>query len=116
MHSSIKRLVNMIFIGQTNQKVENLANDIANQCRARLTKLVSRESKVLPPEQMRGYIRAYVTDYLESVVKQRIDTNHFHHSQISKIILQAKELVIEMVACDMQCMPHTVVADIATAA
>jgi len=116
MQSPIKHWINLLFARHTKQKIENLAGDIARQCRTSITQRVIRKSKILPPDQMRGYIRAYVTCCLESVIKQRNDTKHLNPSQISKVILQAKELVIEMVLRDMQSMPAMVVSDIATAA
>jgi len=116
MKSPIKHLINQLFSWRTTQKIENLAVDIARQCRSRVTQQVISKSKTLPPEQLRGYVRAYATGCLESVAKQRVNTEQLNPCQISKVILQAKEFLIEMVIRDMQSMPPAVVGDIAAAA
>jgi hypothetical protein len=70
----------------------------------------------MPPEQMRGYVRAYATCLLESVIKQRNDLKHLNPAQISKVIIEAKELLIDMVVCEVMSIPPTVVVKMANAA
>ena len=113
---SIKNCIKILSARLTNQKIEDLAADVASQCRTALTQRVIGKSKILPPEQIRGYVRAFAACSLESIINERSDLKHLNSSQISKVILQAKELLIEMVIGDMQSMPPTVVADIAAAA
>ena len=93
-----------------------MAADIASQCRTSLTQRVIGKSKILPPEQIRGYVRAFAACSLESIMNERSDIRRLNSSQISKVILRAKEILIEMVIDDVQSMPPTVVANIAAAA
>ena len=116
MHSAIKDCIRLLSARFTNQKIEDIAADIASQCRTALAQRVIGKSKILPPEQIRGYARAYAACSLESIINERSDVKRLNSRQISKVILQAKEFLIEMVIGDMQSMPPTVVADIAAAA
>ncbi len=116
MLSAIKNCIKLLSARFTKQKIEDIATNIANQCRNTVTQHVIGKSKLLPPKQMRGYIRAYAACSLESIINERNDIKHLNPSQISKVILQAKEFLIEMVIGDMRSMPPTVVADIAAAA
>ena len=74
------------------------------------------KSKILPPEQILGYVRAFAACSLESIINERSDIKRLNSSQISEVILRAKEFLIEMIIDDMQSMPPTVVAKIAAAA
>jgi len=112
----IKDCIKLISARSTKQKIEDMAADIASQCRTALTQRVIGKSKILSPEQIRGYIRAYAACSLEFIINERIDIKRLNSSQISKVILRAKEFLIEMVVGDLQSMPPTVVANIAAAA
>jgi hypothetical protein len=116
MHFAYKDCIKLLSARLAKLKIEDIAADIASQCRSALTQRVIGKSKILPPEQIRGYIRAYAACSLESIINERSDIKRLNSSQISKVILQAKELLIEMIMGDMQSMPPKVVADIAAAA
>ena len=112
----IKNCIRLLSVRRMKHKTEYIAADVADQCRAALAQRVIGKAKILPPEQIRGYIRAYAACSLESIINERSDVKRLNSRQISKVILQAKEFLIEMVIGDMQSMPPTVVADIAAAA
>jgi hypothetical protein len=116
MLSEVKNFSKILFAWCTKRTVEDTAADIASQCRTTLTQCVIGKSKILPPDQLRGYICAYATCSLESIINGRSDIKRLNSSQISKVIHRAKELLIEMVISDMQSMPPTIVAKIAAAA
>ena len=116
MLSQIKDCIKLLSARLTNQKIEDIAADIASQCRTALTQRVIGKSKILPPEQIRGYVRAFAACSLESIITERSDIKRLNSSQTSKVILRAKEILIEMVIGDVQSMPPIVVADIAAAA
>jgi hypothetical protein len=100
----------------TTHKNETIASEIAQQCRIELVHRIVCRSKSLAQSQMRGYIRAYSTHYVKSAIKQRPELKNLSSVQVSKIILLAKESLVEMVARAAQSMPPTVTADIAHAA
>jgi hypothetical protein len=116
MHIAIKDCIKLLSIRSTKHKIEEMAADIASQCRTALAQRVIGKSKILPPEQIRGYVRAFATCSLESIINQRSDIRRLNSSQISKVILRAKEILIEMIIDDVQSMPPTVVANISAAA
>jgi hypothetical protein len=115
MHSPIKHWI-QLSAWNAKQQIENLAIDIARQCRMPLIQMVISKTKAMTAGQMRGYVRAYVGSVLESVVKQHNDIKHLNPSQISMVVLRAKELLIDMVVCYKRSMPPIVVEDMATAA
>ena len=114
--SPVKQWMQNFFAWRTSQKIETLASDIARQCRPQVLQRVTSKSKTLLPEQMRGYARAYATCYLEVTMRQHMNTEHLNSVQVSKVMHQAKEFLIEMVIRDMQLKPPTVVVDVAAAA
>jgi hypothetical protein len=118
LQSLVNHWISLFSAWHTNQKVKILTCDIARQCRATLIQLVisKTKKKAMPPEQMRGYVRAYANSQLETVIKQRNDLKHFNPSQISKVILEAKELLIDIVVCEVMSIPPTVVVKMANAA
>ena len=116
LNFAIKDCIKLLSARFKKQQIEDIAADIASQCRRALTQRVIGKSKILPPEQIRGYVRAFAACSLESIMNERSDIRRLNSSQISKVILQAKEFLIEMVLGDIQSMPPTVVADIAAAA
>jgi hypothetical protein len=116
MHSAVNACIKLLSARLTKQKIEDIAADIASQCRTALTQRVTGKSKILPPEQIRGYVRAFAACSLESIIVERSDIKRLDSSQISKVILRAKEILIEMVIGDVQSTPPKVVADIAAAA
>jgi hypothetical protein len=116
IHSPVKHWINLLSARYAKQKIEDVAIDIARQCRTTLTLRVIDKSKTLPPGQLRGYVRAYATFPLENILKQHNVIEHLDRTRISKILDQAKEMLIEMVIRDVQSMPIKVVADIAAAA
>jgi hypothetical protein len=116
IHSSIKHWINLLSARYAKQKIEDMAIDIARQCRTTLTPRVIDKSKTLSPEQLRGYVRAYATCSLEYIINQRNDIKHLDPIRIIKILDLAKEILIEMVIRDMQTMPTKIVTDVAAAA
>jgi hypothetical protein len=116
MLSQIKDCIKQLSARLTKQKIESIAADVASQCRTALSQRVIGKSKILPPEQIRGYIGAFATCSLETIINERSDLKQLSPNQISKVILQAKVFLIDMVIDDMQSMPPKVVADIAAAA
>jgi hypothetical protein len=116
MYFPFNHWIHFLSAWHTKQQIEILAGDIARQCCTSLIQSVISKAKTLPPEQMRGYVRAYVSCDLESVIKQHNDIKHLNPTQISKVVFQAKELLIEMVVRHAISMPPTVVVDMATAA
>jgi hypothetical protein len=118
LHVLIKHWISLFSIFHSDQKMKKLAGDIACQCRATLIQRVlsKTEAKTLSHHQMRGYVRAYATSSVESAIKQHNDTKDLKFSQISRIILEAKELLIDMVVCDMSSISPTVVVKMANAA
>ncbi len=100
MHSPIKDCIELLSARFTKQKFEDIASDIASQCRTALTQRVIGKSKILPPKQFRGYIRAFAACSIESIINERSDLKRLNSSQISKVMLQAKEILIEMVIGD----------------
>ncbi|MGD0517547.1 MAG: hypothetical protein ABSA26_08435 [Thermoguttaceae bacterium] len=116
IHSSLKYWINLLSTKYTQQKIEDVALDIARQCRTILIQRVIGQTKTFSSEQLRGYVRAYAPCPLENILKQRNDVEHLDPTRISKILDQAKEILIEMVIRDMQTMPTKVMADIAAAA
>jgi len=116
MHFAIKDCIKLLSARFPQQKIEDIAADIASQCRTALAQRVIGKYKILPPEQIQGYVRAFAACSLESIISERSDIKHLSSSQISKVIIRAKEILIEMVIGDVQSMPPAVVADIAAAA
>jgi hypothetical protein len=116
MHFSIKGCFKPLSARFTKQKIEDIAADIANQCRTTLSKQIIGKSKIMPPKQIHGYLRAYVSCSLESIINEREDIKQLDPRQISKVILQAKELLIGLVVSDMRSMSPKIVADMSAAA
>jgi hypothetical protein len=114
--SPFKHLMQLLSPWRGSHDIENLASDIARQSRIHVTKQLLCQAKFLPYDQMKGYIRAYATLYLSSIIKQHNDITHLNTSQVAKVVLKAKEYLIEMVVRDLQSMPPIVMADIAAAA
>ncbi len=116
MNSAIKFCIKLVSTRLNSQRIENIAIDVANQCRTAVTQQIISKSKILPPKQMRGYIRAYVTCFLESIIDKHNDIKNLDPSRYSKVAYLAKEFLIELVMDDMGSTPPAVVADIAAAA
>lgn len=104
------------FLGFTprRKKIETLASYIAQQCKIDLIRRSS--SKTLSHGQMRGYVRAYITSNMESSIIKHLKTETFSSSQITEIIGQVKELLIEKFVSEIQPMSPKVREDIAFAA
>ena len=92
MNYAIKKRIKQLYTRLIKHKTETVAADLARQCRAAVTHQIVGKSKVLSPEQMRGYVRAYATCSLDSIIDKRDDIKRLNSSQISKVILQAKEI------------------------
>jgi hypothetical protein len=97
-------------------KAENVAAELAERCRAVVARQVIGKSKVLPPKQLRGYIRAYATQALESVISGSEALESLDSGRISAIIARAKDLLVELVASEARSMPPKSEVGIAAAA
>lgn len=116
MQTHFKRWINLLFAGRTKKTVEKMADEIVRQCHPILMQRIFGKTKAMPPEQMRGYVRAYSAYCTETIINRRNDIEHLTPSQFAKIISLAKEILIEIVLRDTRSIPPKVVEDIATAA
>ncbi len=114
MQTTFKHWLSFICYGSW--KIDNLAADIARRCKASLIHRIINRSNSLPPEQMRGYVQAYATGCLESVVREWVAVERPDPALISEVVLRAKEFLIEIVLSEMQVIIPPVVADITRAA
>lgn len=116
MSKSAVQFFSKLAFWHINHKIEDLAGSIARQCRMALSRPLSNISGNMPVDQMRGYIRAYATSCVELAVKHHADTADLSASHVSKVTLQAKELLIEMMVRDMQAVQTTCTRRLAAAA
>ena len=115
--SLVNRWFDRINFWHATQKIDALAAQLARQCRMPLTQMLSPVAERMACEQLRGYVRAYATQCIASAVKSRNDVTAFTSSQISKAMLQAKELLIEMIVRDTRVVtPPIITTDFAAAA
>ena len=96
--------------------VENVAVELAKECRAWVARQVFGKADVLSPKQLRGYIRAYATRALESAISGSDDFKSLSSRQIPAIIARAKEHLIESVAAEARSMPPKSEVGVAAAA
>lgn len=94
LHSFVNYCFDLIFSNFTTQNIKNTAHEIAQQHQIECMERFNSIS--LPPDQMRGYVRAYIRSFTDSVVKKHLQDKHLSTKQISKITLVVKELLIEM--------------------
>jgi hypothetical protein len=116
MQSLVKYWINHFAAWKKSHGSQKLSADIARQCRCILNQRIISKSRTLPPDQIRGYARAYTDSCLNSIIDSRSDLRHIDDAQLKKIILQAKEILIETAVSDMCSLPPTVVVGMAAAA
>jgi hypothetical protein len=105
------------YIYSKRKDVENLAGHIARQSRANLIQQIICHTRALPPEQVKGYARAYSPGCLEPHIKQWIACNRPNNALISAVTSKSREQLIEMVVQDIQTTsPPVVITDVAAAA
>jgi hypothetical protein len=108
--------ISQIFNRHASRSIDVLVDKIVRDCRTTLVNRVMRASGILSPEQMRGYVRAYATTCIAKSMEQNIGIESIKTKLISRVAVQAKEMLIEMVIRDVQSLPPTIVANLTAAA